>query len=227
MLVEKREAVELRTRNCHLEVVPGPCAVLHVQLGGIGKRTSEERADRLGFHRGNASPRGSLGRMRLLRTLVIFELGAWVGMVTAAALVKRALPSRGSEESDEVTLVSIFDGIELESRARSFRGGSMLAWCGGVSVDLRGATLAPDARLTIGALFGGVDVQVPPGWRVVSTARAIAGGVADHIPEPEDPDAPTLTIESTAAFGGVSIRTSTAEPALGSEAEPAEHAPVS
>jgi hypothetical protein len=165
--------------------------------------------------------------MRLLRTLVIFELGAWVGMMTAAALVKRALPSRGSEESDEVTLVSIFDGIQLESRARSFRGGSMLAWCGGVSVDLRGATLAPDARLTIGALFGGVDVKVPPGWRVVSTARAIAGGVADQIPEPEDPDAPTLTIESTAAFGGVSIRTSTAEPAPGSEAEPAERAPVS
>jgi hypothetical protein len=149
--------------------------------------------------------------MRLLRTLVLLEVGAWAGMVTTAAIVKRVLPSRGNTESDELALVAIFDGVELESRALAFRGGSMFAWFGGVSADLRGATLAPDARLTIGALFGGVDVKVPPGWRVVSTARAIAGGVADAIPEPEDSNAPTLTVESTAVFGGVSIRSQAAE----------------
>jgi hypothetical protein len=82
----------------------------------------------------------------------------------------------------------------------------MLAWFGGVAVDLREAKLAPDARLTIGALFGGVDVKVPPEWRIVSTARAFAGGVSDNVPEPEDPEAPTLTVESTTAFGGISIR---------------------
>jgi Cell wall-active antibiotics response 4TMS YvqF len=149
--------------------------------------------------------------MRFLRTLIVFELGAWVGTATAAAVVKRALPSRGDADSDEVTLVSIFDGVQLASRAQAFRGGSMLAWFGGVSVDLSEAKLAPDAKLTIGALFGGVDVKVPTGWRVVSTARAIAGGVSDDIPEPEDPHAPTLVIESTAAFGGVSIRAQAAD----------------
>jgi hypothetical protein len=82
----------------------------------------------------------------------------------------------------------------------------MLAWFGGVAVDLREAKLGPDANLTIGALFGGVDVKVPTGWRVVSRARAFAGGVSDRLPEPEDPGAPTLTVESTAAFGGISIR---------------------
>jgi hypothetical protein len=144
--------------------------------------------------------------MRLLRTLVIFKLGAWAGMAAAASLAKRAMPSRGDEESDEVALVAIFDGIDLKSRAQAFRGGSMLAWFGGVAVDLREAKLAPDARLTIGALFGGVDVKVPPEWRIVSTARAFAGGVSDNVPEPEDPEAPTLTVESTTAFGGISIR---------------------
>ena len=33
-----------------------------------------------------------------------------------------------------------------------------------------------------------------------------SGGVADDVPEPEDPAAPTLTIQSTAAFGGVAIK---------------------
>lgn len=137
---------------------------------------------------------------------MIFKLGAWAGVAAAAALAKRALPSRGDAESDEVALVAIFDGIELKSRAQAFRGGSMLAWFGGVAVDLTEAKLAPDARLTIGALFGGVDVKVPPEWRVVSTGRAFAGGVSDDVPEPQDPEAPTLTVESTTAFGGISVR---------------------
>lgn len=137
---------------------------------------------------------------------MIFKLGAWAGVAAAAALAKRALPSRGDAESDEVALVAIFDGIDLKSRAQAFRGGSMLAWFGGVAVDLTEAKLAPDARLTIGALFGGVDVKVPPEWRVVSTGRAFAGGVSDDVPEPQDPEAPTLTVESTTAFGGISVR---------------------
>jgi hypothetical protein len=149
--------------------------------------------------------------MRLLRTLVLVELGAWAGIVTAAAILKRVLPSRGDAESDELALTAIFDGVELASRSQAFRGGSMLAWFGGVAVDLREAKLAPDAKLTLGALFGGVDVKVPEGWRVVSTGRAIAGGVADHIPEPDDPEAPTLVIESTAVFGGVSVRARAAD----------------
>jgi hypothetical protein len=120
--------------------------------------------------------------MRLFRTLVIFELGAWVGTVTSAALAKRAMPSRGDEESDEVALMAIFDGIDLKSRAQAFRGGSMFAW------------------------FGGVDVKVPREWRIVATGRAFAGGVSDAVPEPADPDAPTLVVESTAALGGISIR---------------------
>jgi hypothetical protein len=144
--------------------------------------------------------------MRLLRALILLKLGFWGGAFAASALVKRALPSRGDASSDEVALVAIRDGIKLESRAQAFRGGSMLAWFGGISADLRQATLAPDARLTVGALFGGVEIKIPPGWRIESTARAIAGGVADDVPEPDDPAAPTLTIQSTAAFGGVAIK---------------------
>jgi hypothetical protein len=151
--------------------------------------------------------------MRLLRSLLLVKLGVWAGMLAAAAVVKRALPSRGGEDSDQLALMAVFDGIDLESRADAFRGGSIFAWFGGIAVDLRQATLAPEARLTVGALFGGVDVRVPPGWRVESTARAVFGGVADHLEAPDDPAAPTLTIESTTVFGGISIRRADAEPA--------------
>jgi hypothetical protein len=149
--------------------------------------------------------------MRLLKAVGLLVVGVYVGFLGAAALVRRALPSRGDAESDEVALVAIFGGIELASTATAFRGGSMFAWYGGVAVDLRQATLAPGAKLTAGALFGGVAVKVPPGWRIEYTARGIAGGVAVDAPEPDDPEAPTLVVDASAAFGGVAIKAQAAD----------------
>jgi hypothetical protein len=129
----------------------------------------------------------------------------YAGMAGAAAVMKRALPSRGDEESDEVQLVAIFDGVTLKSRATAFRGGSMLAWFGGVAVDLREAQLAPAAHISVHSLFGGIAIRIPPGWRVESTAQALSGGVAINAPEPDDPAAPTLTLEGFALFGGIAV----------------------
>jgi hypothetical protein len=143
--------------------------------------------------------------MRLLRTLALLFVGFYGGVLAAAALVKRALPSRGDAESDEVALVAIFGGSQLKSRSQAFRGGTLFAWFGGVDADLRDATLAPGAELSVGAMWGGDRVVVPEGWRVEDEARAIFGGVEVKVPDPEDPDAPTLRVKATAAYGGVSI----------------------
>ena len=143
--------------------------------------------------------------MRLLRALLFFKLGFWAGALGSATLLKRMLPSRGDAESDEVALVAIFDGIELESRSTAFRGGSMVSWFGGIAVDLRGAKLAPDAHLTVHALLGGIAIRVPPEWHVESTIRALGGGAAVDTPRPELRDAPRLVIDGTAILGGVAV----------------------
>ena len=147
--------------------------------------------------------------VRLLRRIVYFELGALVGVMLAALLAKRLLPSRGDEESDELALVAIYDGIELASRARSFRGGSVLAWFGGIALDLSEVELDEGARLSAHAIFGGIDVTTPPGWRVESEAKALMGGVDVH--GAEDPDAPVLVLEGMAVFGGIDVGPSRAE----------------
>jgi hypothetical protein len=143
--------------------------------------------------------------MRILRALTLTAVGFWAGMAAAAAVVKRAVPSRGDAESDEVALVAIFDGVALKSRAKSFRGGSMLSWFGGVAVDLREAQLAPDAHVSVHSLFGGIAIRVPVGWRIESRVKALSGGVTIGAPEPKNPDAPTLTLDGFAAFGGVAV----------------------
>jgi len=143
--------------------------------------------------------------MRPLRGLLLFELGALTGLAAAGAFVKRAMPSRGDEDSDEVALVAVLDGIDMKSRAKAFRGGSMLAWLGGINVDLREAELAPGARLTVHTLFGGVALRTPPGWRIESDAKVIMGGVDARTPAQDDPDAPVLTIDGLAVFGGIAV----------------------
>jgi len=148
--------------------------------------------------------------MRPLRGLLLLKLGAWLGMMGAAAFVRHAVPSHGDEDSDELGLVAVFDGIELQSRATAFRGGSMLAWFGGISVDLREAELAPGAQLTLHTLFGGIEIKIPPSWRIESELSALAGGVEARSPEQnDDPDAPVLKLTGRALFGGIDVGSKT------------------
>jgi hypothetical protein len=142
--------------------------------------------------------------MRRLRGPAILGFGVVAGFAAAAAIVRRALPSHGDEESDEVALVAIFDGIELRSRSQAFRGGTMLSWFGGIAVDLREAELAPNAAIRVHALLGGIAIRVPRGCRIESSVRGLAGGVAVHEPATHG-EAPTLALSGFSLLGGIAV----------------------
>src|SRR5262249_56850943 len=101
------------------------------------------------------------------------------------------------EESGGVALVVVFDGIDMKSRAKAFRGGSMLSWFGGIAVDLREAELAPGARLSVNTLFGGIAIRTPSTWRIESTTKVIFGGVDAPSPPAPQPHAPVPTPQGT------------------------------
>jgi len=149
--------------------------------------------------------------MRALRTV----LGLFIGLTIltaiasalSAALLKRRLPSQGEESDDEIALVTIYTGRDFSSTATAFRGGSVLTWYGGGTIDLRRATLDPaGARLTARTIFGGLRLVVPETWRVEQHGVAIAGGISDTRDQDEYlPGAPTLTLDGFALFGGIGI----------------------
>ena len=137
----------------------------------------------------------------------------WAGLMVAAAgaavtalSMKRRIVANASPDADEVTLVAIFEPIAFESRATSFRGGRAEFWYGGGIVDLRHATLDPaGATLQVRTIFGGCQLLVPESWQVTTRVLGI-GGAGDGRPRIERaPDAPRLTIEGTAFFGGLGV----------------------
>jgi hypothetical protein len=77
-----------------------------------------------------------------------------------------------------------------------------------VDLDFREAIMPPGVtELKIFAMWGGVEVIVPPGLNVECHGVGIMGGF-DHAPEgvaPTDPTAPTLRITGVALMGGVDI----------------------
>ncbi len=148
---------------------------------------------------------------RVITRLVALLFGALIGAAicgaVAALFARRTLTSSGEPDSDEIALVSIFEPLEFTSSAQSFRGGSLLCWYGGGTLDLRGAQLDPaGARLQVRAIFGGAQILVPETWRVTSEVIGIFGGVGDGRPKVERPDdAPELILEGLAIMGGVGI----------------------
>ena len=165
--------------------------------------------------------------MRLIRNLLGLVIFGALASAVGAAIAKGRLVSSGTEADDEFDLVTIYDNLGFESHAAAFRRGTALTWYGGGTIDLRGATLDPaGATLELRTLFGGLQLVVPPSWRVERDVVAVFGGIGDvRGVEPEAMDGPVLRLTGWCVFGGVGIVSEAAGPADATsapdEAEPA------
>lgn len=164
--------------------------------------------------------------MRTIRSILGLTFGfvilSSIVAAVVAAFAKQRMISSGTETDNEFDLVTIFDGVDFASTAPAFRRGSALTWYGGGQIDLREATLDSDgARLTLRALFGGIQLIVPETWRVEQHVVAFLGGVGDRRETTEVQTAgPVLSIDGFAVFGGIDV-TSEPRPAPGDEEVPA------
>ena len=149
-------------------------------------------------------------------TAVLVLLGASWGIAHGPAKRRTV----GDESSDEFELAAYLGGASWTSTAASFRSGVVRVACGGVDLDLRGATLDPaGATLRVRTVFGGSQLLVPEDWQVTTRVVGI-GGAGDGRPRIDRaPDAPRLTIEGTAFFGGLGVTSDIPEQAVRSVRE--------
>ncbi len=110
-----------------------------------------------------------------------------------------------------LNLVTIFGGGKRQVDSQDFRGGDVTAVFGGYEVDLRRAAIAADqAVIEATAIFGGVQITVPPTWTVEARGVGIFGGFVDETtpPSPGETARPQrLIVTGAGIFGGVHIIT--------------------
>ena len=118
----------------------------------------------------------------------------------------------GTVSSDaSLDSVNIFGGGQYRIGSKNFRGGRILAICGGFELDLRQADIeGEEAVIEVNALFGGGEIRVPETWHVVVSGMGIFGGYGDEthppVANPAAPAAKTLILKGVAMFGGVGIK---------------------
>ena len=140
---------------------------------------------------------------RLFWPVVIMSLGAilvarsfgWMGGRLGAVG-----PGEGS--------TAVMGGVVHREPAQVFQGGSATALMGGVDYDLTQATdVAPDAAVDVFAVWGGIDLAIPPGWRIDMRVTALLGGVTDtRSPAPTHVTGPTLIVRGIVMMGGLDIK---------------------
>ena len=145
----------------------------------------------------------------LKRIIGLGIVGMSAGMVAAAATamnLKRSLVPTTDPSADEIVAVAIFGPLEFHSTSKNFRGGRLECWYGGGVLDLRDATLAPEgATLQVRAVFGGGQIVVPSGWKVVSTVQGMGGLQDIRDAKGYAVDAPELVIEGVLIAGGFAV----------------------
>lgn len=146
----------------------------------------------------------------VLKRIAKVMLAASVAVPVIAQLVKRLVPEHGDERSNHFQIVCLMQGRHWRSEAPHLESGTIVTVAGGVEVDLRSATPAPEgAHLRLTTLMGGIDIQVPDDWHVRMHGRAFMG--ANDLVGLGDPHgAPLLTVDCVTVMGGVEIRSASA-----------------
>jgi hypothetical protein len=107
-------------------------------------------------------------------------------------------------------IIAIFGGASRKGGWHAEPVIDIWAVFGGVELDFRDAVLpGSEIVLRATAVFGGIDVTVPPEMRIIDDGGvAILGGkdLAGSSAESAGPDAPTLRIQGTCVLGGISVK---------------------
>lgn len=110
-------------------------------------------------------------------------------------------------ESGTVHMVALLGGMARRCSSQAFTGGEATAVMGGCELDLRHAETATGrAVLNVFALWGGIEIRVPPHWAVAIEGVPIMASIEDTRPASGVPPRSTLVVRGAAIMAGVEIK---------------------
>lgn len=128
------------------------------------------------------------------------------------ALIWRALrrqgePRQPGDADPTISMMAIMGGVSRRSLSQAFRGGEATAIMGGCEIDLRDAQLPPEgAAIDVFAFWGGIEIKIPPGWRVDNQVFVFMAGSEDSTKGAAPSTAPALLVRGLVVMGGVEIK---------------------
>ena len=118
--------------------------------------------------------------------------------------LQRPLPI--GEDGKRICCSVHYGGDEYIYRGEVFHGARLDAFCGGIRMDLRNATITEDEEIEIHTFCGGIELFVPQTVNVVVKSRSFIGGVGNCASKVADKEAPCLHIIANNFIGGVDIK---------------------
>jgi predicted membrane protein len=104
--------------------------------------------------------------------------------------------------------VAVFGGNKKTVFSKNFTGGDVVAFMGGVEINLSQADIQGRVVLEVTQILGGTKLVVPSHWDVVSEITAVFGGIEDKRNQHHSQIQPgkILVLRGTSVFGGIEIQ---------------------
>ena len=161
------------------------------------------------------------GGWTMLGALDIVDLNFWqlffpIALITAGGMLvtrgfrgPQAKPLTATDHANVANAFAFMRGNERKSDSPAFTGGDLFAFMGGVTLDLRNAKTTPEGAVVDAfTMWGGIEIRVPPDWRVVSEVVPLLGGFEDNTKPSADPGANPnrLIVRGVAIMGGIEVK---------------------
>ncbi len=126
--------------------------------------------------------------------------------VGLSLLLKQGFGRPQETSGKKTDLFAALGGVDTKVTAIDYQGGKAAAILGGISLDLRKATVKGTATLDLLTVMGGVELKVPENWHINVSGTPILGGWENKTAKPEGKNAPILNVNATCVMGGVEIK---------------------
>ncbi len=189
--------------------------LLFIAVGGLKLASATNPFDRLlglgllafgGLRIGATYLGMEIGAIDILATLlVIFGAAiAWRGIRGPAP----GESSRAETARDHISAMAFMGGYGPKCTSQQFRGGDVSVLMGGIEMDLRQSSIAPQtsAVLDVFVMWGGVEIRVPDDWTVELRGTPILAGFEDKTRPTPGPIEKRLIVRGVAIMGGIEIK---------------------
>ncbi|KAB2966728.1 MAG: cell wall-active antibiotics response protein [Thermoanaerobaculia bacterium] len=133
--------------------------------------------------------------------------GSLVWRSLAGGRARPAARPPGDDPEAYLRSFAVMAGNELRSVSRGFRGADLGAFMGAVVLDLTSSKMEGDqAVIDTYALWGGIEIRVPPDWMVTGKVFPLMGAFEDKTRPASGEPAKHLVVRGVVVMGGIEVK---------------------